>query len=305
MGADGVDGVGFFTRGRTGIAGKKLIFSPKTKKKNFIRCPFQNSGMRKIPGFFALIIIGLVMIAGCANRPQSGSQTFVNVTAPAETHGLSNFTSCKSPERWIQLSFPEEGIPPDTAQSVRDILLYRLNVSKAQCGAVSLIPNNEKNVTSARVEFSGLDPETAKLIIGKPGRFELKIETNASLYERILTNEDVSRAVFHPIQSLPGHYFLSIEFTDEGAKKLQRELKKYGATEDPDHHKLSEIVDGDVYFTGPLSSDFAVREEKEPYLTNLAMPVDSAEEAVQLAARLSKGPLPVDVNIVGSGSFSN
>lgn len=260
--------------------------------------------MKKILFFTTLTILGLVLICGCVNQSQPSFQKSVVASAPAQTQNTSDFTSCKSPESWIQIKFPYDGITQNTAESVKNILLHRLRVSKAQCGAVSFIPENEKVVKSARVEFSGLDLETAKLIIGKPGKFELKIETNASMYEQILTNADISEVVYQYNEYQDGHYFISIELTEAGAKKLQWALKNYGAILDRYHHNLSLIVDGDVIFNGPISEDFAAGVVKEPPLTIIPMSVGSMDKAVQLSGRLSKGPLLVDVIIEDSGSLN-
>ncbi|MDD1724451.1 MAG: hypothetical protein LUQ07_04915 [Methanospirillum sp.] len=72
----------------------------------------------------------------------------------------------------------------------------------------------------AHVEYSRLNSETAKQILGSPERLEVRIKTNGSLSEPVLTNEDISEFSYPPY-NLPDNYGIGIKFTDTGRKNFR------------------------------------------------------------------------------------
>jgi hypothetical protein len=130
-------------------------------------------------------------------------------------------------------------------------------------------------------DLPGLDPGYTKRIPGAPGKFELKIETAPSTFVTVLSNNDMAD-VSEPRETLPGtgNYSIIVNQTENGAKTHQSALIRYGATTDPAHHRLSGVVDREIIFTAPLSLDFAAREQKEPLLAGIGMPVGDGREGL-------------------------
>jgi preprotein translocase subunit SecD len=148
----------------------------------------------------------------------------------------------------------------------------------------------------------------AQNIVGKQGKFEIRIETTGNQSEHVLFGDSIS-SVKMPTQVPAGSNIWGVEFTlnEAGAKAFQDAAIKYGATHDPDNHKLSMILDNKTVYSAPMNSKLASSLATEPVRQLVATTgsgTSGSKEATNLEIHLRAGALPVDVSIAGSGGTS-
>jgi preprotein translocase subunit SecD len=145
----------------------------------------------------------------------------------------------------------------------------------------------------------------AKEIVGKQGRFEIRIHTTGNATEHVLYGDAIN-TVGVPTQNPPGSGSWGVTFTltEEGANQLRDSAIRYGATTDPDHHYLDMLLDGNVVYSAPLSPGLAAKLQSEP-IRELYASTGSGQtglnDAKTLEIHIRAGALPVEVKVAGSG----
>ncbi|HUH78880.1 MAG TPA: preprotein translocase subunit SecD [Methanoregula sp.] len=226
----------------------------------------------------------------------------------------------------IQKAYNQSDLDPVFAANGGQITSYAPGVSKATADDVKLILENKINTLGTkdakvntltglnnvarymRVELAGVDMNQAQEVVGKQGKFEIRIVTTGNQTEHVLFS-DVITSVQTPTQEPAGSNNWGVSFTlsPAGAEEFRDAAIKYGATADPAKHNLIMILDNQTVYSAPLSADLATKVQTTP-ITQLYASTGSGtygtQQATDLEIHLRAGALPVDVSIAGSGGVS-
>ncbi|MGD0080597.1 MAG: preprotein translocase subunit SecD [Methanoregula sp.] len=226
----------------------------------------------------------------------------------------------------IRKSFSQAELEPIVAANGGTITSYQPGVSKATADDVKLILENKINTLGTkdakvntltglnnvdqfiRVELAGVDMDQAQEIVGRQGKFEIRIVTVDNQTEHVLSGDSIT-SVQTPSQSPAGSNNWGVGFTlsDDGAAAFQAAAVKYGATVEPSKHNLVMILDNQTVYSAPLSTDLAGTIQGTPVRQLYASTGSGTygmNQATDLEIHLRAGALPVDVGIAGSGGQS-
>ncbi len=199
----------------------------------------------------------------------------------------------------------EVGVSKETADDVKRILENKINNLGTKDAKVNPLTGLNGVTHYIRVELAGVSMAQAKEIVGKQGKFEIRIETTGNETEHVLYG-DVITSVGKPSQEPPGSNNWGVSFTlnDNGATQFRDGAIKYGAVSDPNNHKLNMLLDNEVVYSAPLSEDLAAKLRTET-IRQLYASTGSGEAGLEAAKNLEihlrAGALPVDVTVAGSG----
>ncbi|HUV02736.1 MAG TPA: preprotein translocase subunit SecD [Desulfobacteria bacterium] len=214
--------------------------------------------------------------------------------------------------------FFEEGVTQETRDETRRIIDVKLNLLGLADTNIRTVGNN-----FILVDLAGVDIGTAKSIVGKPGKFEIRIQTAG-------TGSDLEQGMrFEVIENITAHVVFGSEgiesksvgampvresenspwgaaftLTEKGATALQEAALEYGATDNPVDHELAMLLDDVVIYSAPLSPELAQDlKEKLAYALRAETGLENEgfERAKELIIHLKAGVLPVNVEIIGSG----
>jgi len=202
----------------------------------------------------------------------------------------------------------QPGISSSTADLVKQILVDKINAMGTKDAKVNTIVGSNNVARYVRVEMAGVDMNQAQQIIGKQGKFEIRIQSTGNQTEHVLYGDSIT-SVQSPSQQPAGSGDWGVGFTlsSDGAATLQSAAIKYGATTDPSNHYLTMLLDNQTVYSAPLSQQLAASLQAAP-TTQLFASTGSGtkgeQEATDLEIQLRAGALPVDVTVAGSGSTS-
>lgn len=199
-----------------------------------------------------------------------------------------------------------EGVSSFTADEVKRILNEKVNALGMQDAKVNLLtPTGSEYPQYVRIELAGVDMATAQEIVGTQGMFEIRIQTTANQTEHVLFGDQIT-SVSVP-QKDPYYQTWGVGFTlsDSGAQAFRDAALKYGAVDNPRAHNLVMLLDNETVYSAPLSDDLAAQLRSAP-VRSLSATTGAGdaglEDAMTLEIHLRAGALPVQVEIVGSGS---
>lgn len=201
-----------------------------------------------------------------------------------------------------------QGVSKETADDIKRILEDKINSLGTRDARVNTLTGLNDVTRFIRIELAGTDIATAQEIVGKQGKFEIRIQTSGNETEHVVFG-DVITTVTTPRQVPLGSNIWGVGFTlsPEGAEAFRDATIAFGAVNDPDNHKLIMLLDDSVVYSAPLSQDLA-NTLKTRTVRELSASTGSGEpgldEALNLEIHLRAGALPVDVEIAGSGSVS-
>ncbi len=107
-----------------------------------------------------------------------------------------------------------------------------------------------------RVEMAGVDMNEAQQIVGKQGKFEIRIQTTGNETEHVLYGDTIT-SVAIPTKDTSGNWGVGFTLSDAGAETFREAAIKYGATTDPSHHQLAMLLDNKTVYSAPLSTNLA------------------------------------------------
>ena len=201
----------------------------------------------------------------------------------------------------------DQGVSRETADDVKRILENKINTLGTKDAKVNTLTGLNNVARYIRVELAGVSMSQAQEIVGKQGKFEIRIVTTGNQTEHVLFGDTIT-SVGVPSKS-PGTDNWGVSFTlnDAGANAFRDAAIQYGAVSDPENHELQMLLDNQIVYSAPLSPDLAANLQKE--VQRVLMASTGAGDAGLNAARnleihLRAGALPVDVSIAGSGSVS-
>ncbi len=191
-----------------------------------------------------------------------------------------------------------EGLTPATVEETKKVLDSKLNRLGLQDIKVRVVDNK-----FILIDLAGMDVATAQDIIGKPGKFEIRIQTDNNQTIHVLYGDAVE-SVEIPKGERNGGWGVPFTLSEEGAAVFQKAAIDAGAVKNPDAHPISMYLDKDEIFSAPLAAELAGSLEKVP-VRSLEARVGTGDagslKAKELYIHLREGALPVNVVIVGSG----
>jgi len=214
--------------------------------------------------------------------------------------------------------FFEEGVTPETRDETRRIIEIKLNL-------LGLAGTNIRTVGQnfILVDLAGVDIGSAKSIVGKPGKFEVRIQTEGvgGAIEKGQRFEEIENITAHVVYGGEGiesgsvgavpvrekenaPWGASFTLTEAGAVALRDAAINYGATGNPVDHELSMLLDDVVVYSAPLSPELAKDLKEKPVYglrAETGLGNEGFERAKELIVHLKAGVLPVSVEIIGSG----
>ncbi|MDD1694966.1 MAG: preprotein translocase subunit SecD [Methanoregula sp.] len=207
-----------------------------------------------------------------------------------------------------KLTSYQQGVSKDTAAHIKTILENKINALGTKDAKVNTLTGLNNVARYVRIELAGVDMNEAQQIVGKQGKFEIRIQTTGNATEHVISGEEIT-SVQMPSQTQAGSNVWGVEFTisEAGATEFQNAVNKYGATDDPENHYLMMTLDNKTVYSAPLNSNLAASLKTQPVRKMVASTgtgTTGLQQATNLEVHLRAGALPVDVNIAGSGSTS-
>jgi len=202
----------------------------------------------------------------------------------------------------------QQGVSKSTAEDSKRILENKINSFGTKDAKVNTLIGMNNVARYIRVELAGVDMKQAQDIVGKQGKFEIRVQTVGNESEHVLFGDAIT-SVQNPSQEPAGSDRWGVGFTlsDSGAAAFRDGAMKFGATADPENHYLVMLLDNKTVYSAPLSSDLAGKLQAEK-IRQLYASTGSGKsgmtQATNLEIHLRAGALPVDVSIAGSGGVS-
>jgi preprotein translocase subunit SecD len=194
-----------------------------------------------------------------------------------------------------------EGVTPETVDETKKVLDSKLNRLGLQDIKVRVVDNK-----FILIDLAGMDVATAQDVVGKPGKFEIRIQTENNQSMHVLYGDAVE-SVEIPNGDRKGGWGVPFVLSEEGAQIFQKAAIDAGATKNPDAHNIAMYLDKDEIFSAPLAAELAGSLEKAP-IRSMEARVGAgdagSQKAKELYIHLREGALPVNVVVVGSGQVS-
>ncbi|WP_129597541.1 preprotein translocase subunit SecD [Methanohalophilus profundi] len=190
-----------------------------------------------------------------------------------------------------------EGVRTETRDLTKEILSEKLNAL-----GLKDIPVRTVGDEYILMDFAGIDLTTAKEIAQKPGKFEIRMQTEGNNTKHVLYGDDIS-SVGVPSRH-DGQWYTPFKLTLDGANALQEAAIEAGAVNDPNSHWLYMYLDDEEVYGAPLSPSAASRIRTNPIYSweaSTGADNESKAQAEQLQIHLRAGALPVNVKLMGSG----
>jgi preprotein translocase subunit SecD len=202
----------------------------------------------------------------------------------------------------------QPGVSKSTADVMKRILENKINSLGTKDAKVNTLTGLNNIARYIRVELAGVDMNQAQEIVGKQGKFEIRVQTTGNASEHVLSGDAIT-SVQMPAQEPPGSDKWGVGFSlnEAGATAFQSTAIKYGATTDPSHHYLIMLLDNQTVYSAPLSTDLAAKlqtEKTTQLFASTGSGTSGSKQATDLEIHLRAGALPVGVTIAGSGGTS-
>jgi preprotein translocase subunit SecD len=202
----------------------------------------------------------------------------------------------------------QQGVSKSTADDIKRILENKINSLGTKDAKVNTLTGLNNVARYIRVELAGVDMNQAQEIVGKQGRFEIRIQTTGNQTEHVLSGDTIT-SVQVPSQEPPGSDNWGVGFTlsESGAAAFRAAAIQYGATADPAKHHLIMLLDNETVYSAPLSDDLAGKIQSEnirQLFASTGTGTYGVQQATNLEIHLRAGALPVEVTIAGSGGVS-
>jgi len=209
-----------------------------------------------------------------------------------------------------------EGVTPQTRDVTKQVIDDKINT-------IGLKDIHTRTVGDKfiLVDLPGVDIETARAVVGKPGKFEIRIQTTggADAIQKGMKIDEVKNATAHVFYGSEGiasvdlaprktgqtesdPWGASFHLSTNGGALLRDAAVKYGVVQDPVNHEVVMFLDDEVIYTAPFSEQLALDIVESPVYSLQASTGTGDEgfnEAKILLVHLRAGALPVNVEIIG------
>ncbi|MCD4807082.1 MAG: preprotein translocase subunit SecD [Methanococcoides sp.] len=190
-----------------------------------------------------------------------------------------------------------EGVRTETRDMTRDILSEKLNSL-----GLKDIPVRTVGEEYILIDFAGTDLTTAKEIVEKPGKFEIRMQTTGNESVHVLYGDSIEKVGI--VTQVDGSWNTPFTLDEDGAFALQKIAIETGAIADPNSHLLYMYLDDNEVYGAPLSYSAASALNEHPiysWQASTGAEEDGKTQAEQLQIHLRAGALPVNVVLMGSG----
>jgi preprotein translocase subunit SecD len=191
-----------------------------------------------------------------------------------------------------------EGVTEDTVDETKQVLDRKLNRLGLQDIKVRVVDNK-----FILIDLAGVSIADAQEIVGKPGVFEIRIQTTGNESMHVLYGDQIVD-VSLPQGDQGGNWGVPFALSEEGALAFQKAAVDTGATKNRMDHEISMHLDEDEIFSAPLAQDLAASLEVAPMKSMVAQIGGDSQRAHELYIHLREGALPVNVEIIGSGQVT-
>lgn len=194
-----------------------------------------------------------------------------------------------------------KGVTEETISFTKKILDDKLNTLGLKDISITTWGDNY-----ILVDLAGVDITTAREIVARPGKFEIRIQVKGNETAHVLFGDQII-GVGVPEKDRDGAWGVSFVLTDKGAQALRDAAIRYGAVTNPEAHYLSMYLDEKLIYSAPLAHELAKNIQSIP-VKNLVARTGIGDEGEQKARNLQihlrAGALPVNVEVIGSGEVS-
>ncbi len=191
-----------------------------------------------------------------------------------------------------------EGVTEETVDETKQVLDRKLNRLGLQDIKVRVVDNK-----FILIDLAGVSIADAQEIVGKPGVFEIRIQTKGNESMHVLYGDAIVD-VSLPQGDQGGNWGVPFTLSEEGALAFQKAAIDTGATRNRVDHEISMHLDNDLIFSAPLAPDLAASLEVAPMRSMVAQVGGDSQRAHELYIHLREGALPVNVEIIGSGQVT-
>jgi preprotein translocase subunit SecD len=201
----------------------------------------------------------------------------------------------------------EVGVSRTTSDDVKRIMEEKLNTLGTRDARVYTLTSLSGVTRYIRVELAGVDMATAQEIVGRQGKFEIRIVTTNNMTEHVLYGDQITFVGLPQKDPQTGSWGVSFAMSDAGAAAFRDAAITYGAVDNPDAHHLIMLLDNTTVFNAPLNPSLAQKLKTGPERDLVATTGTgdaSMNEAIALEIHLRAGALPVNVITAGSGEVS-
>jgi preprotein translocase subunit SecD len=199
----------------------------------------------------------------------------------------------------------ERGVSESTSEDVKRILEEKINSLGTRDARVNTLTALSGVTRYVRVELAGVDIVTARDIVGKQGRFEIRIQTQGNATEHVLFGDSITSVGVPSRSPNDGSWGVPFTLSEQGAAAFRNAAITYNAVNDPANHELIMLLDDRIVYSAPLAGNLANQLKTSPtrdLSASTGSGDDGLEKAMTLEIHLRAGALPVDVEIAGSGS---
>ncbi|QSZ66107.1 preprotein translocase subunit SecD [Methanofollis aquaemaris] len=199
------------------------------------------------------------------------------------------------------------GVSKETAEDVKRILDEKVNSLGTKDARVNILTGLNGITQYVRVELAGVDMETANEIVGKQGKFEIRVQTTGNQTEHVLFGDSITSVGLPEKDPQYGKWGVGFTLDAAGAKAFQEAAISSNAVNDPQNHELIMYLDNESVYNAPLDIKLANNLKANPVRelsASTGVGEDGMEKAMNLEIHLRAGSLPVDVKVAGSGSVS-
>jgi preprotein translocase subunit SecD len=214
--------------------------------------------------------------------------------------GGSNGATSVQGEHVLKLKAGSGTVTDSQLSQTKSILQNRFQ-ERGYSASISTMRDNQSNAY-VLVDYGNMPYNDAVTIATTPGVFEVRIQTSGNQSEHVLYGDDVKE--ISPVSSYADAndaWGISFSLTTAGAQKFQQACIDSGATKDPDNHTVMMLLDSQVFYNKPMSSELASSISKKPADTFRAM-TGTGDQGKALADQvymcLREGSLPISLEIV-------
>jgi preprotein translocase subunit SecD len=191
-----------------------------------------------------------------------------------------------------------EGVTAETINETKSMLDQKLKNLGLNYSRVKILSNN-----SLAIYLADMDSATAQETVAKPGKFEIRIQTENNQSMHILYG-DAMESVDIPRRYRNGDWGVPFMLSQEGSQILQKIVMDAGATSNPTAHPISMYLDNDKIFSAPLSPELAETIQKVP-IRSFEARVGSGDmgpqKAKALYIHLKVGAIPISFKVIWFG----
>lgn len=206
-----------------------------------------------------------------------------------------------------KLTTYSRGVSKDTAEDLKLILENKINSVGTKDAKVQTLTGMNNIARYVRVELAGVDMNEAQEIVGRQGKFEIRIQTVGNETDHVLFGDAITSVGNPEKDTRSGVWGVPFTLSEDGALALQQAAIKYDMTTNPEDHYLIMILDNQTVFNAPMVEDAAAKLQTSPnrqWSASTGTGDHGLSDANRLNIHLKSGALPVSVNIAGSGGVT-